>query len=91
MSVLLTKSFARFARKAGLTGEALVEAALRGEALTQARFEAGRDSYLQRLDAQRTLYSAQQAALQARLAEQLNRVALYRALGGGWSDGAGPR
>ena len=71
--------------------ERLLTAARQAETLSAARYNAGRDSYLQRLDAQRTLYSAQQAALQARLAEQLNRVALYRALGGGWREGAGPQ
>ncbi len=64
--------------------ERLLAAAQRAEMLSAARYAAGRDSYLVRLDAQRTLYQAQQALLQARLAEQLNRVALYRAFGGGW-------
>ncbi len=67
--------------------QALVEAALRGEALTQARFEAGRDSYLQRLESQRTLYVAEQALIATRLAEQSNRVVLYKVLGGGWQEG----
>ena len=71
--------------------ERLLVAARQAETLSAARYNAGRDSYLQRLDAQRTLYSAQQATLQARLAEQLNRVALYRALGGGWSERGGLR
>lgn len=64
--------------------ERLLAAAQRAEMLSAARYAAGRDSYLVRLDAQRTLYQAQQALLQSRLAEQLNRVALYRAFGGGW-------
>jgi multidrug efflux system outer membrane protein len=66
---------------------ALVDAALRGEALTQARFEAGRDSYLLRLESQRTLYVAEQALISTRLAEQSNRVVLYKVLGGGWQEG----
>jgi len=71
--------------------ERLLAAAQQAETLSAARYAAGRDSYLLRLDAQRTLYTAQQATLQARLAEQLNRVALYRALGGGWTEGIDPR
>ena len=68
----------------------LVDAATRAEALARARFEAGFDSYLAQLDAQRTLYSAQQALVSTRLAEQANRVALYRVLGGGWRAESAP-
>jgi hypothetical protein len=48
------------------------------------RYEGGVDSSLQLLDAQRSLYSAQQAQLQARLLRLTSLVDLYRALGGGW-------
>jgi multidrug efflux system outer membrane protein len=64
----------------------LVDAARRAEDLSRARYEAGRDSYLVRLDAQRTLYVAQQALVTTRLAEQSNRVTLYKVLGGGWKE-----
>lgn len=64
--------------------EALVEAAARAAELSQARYRAGRDSYLTLLDAQRTLDAARQALIETQLAEQVNRVTLYRALGGGW-------
>jgi multidrug efflux system outer membrane protein len=37
------------------------------------------------LDAQRSLFSAQQAAVQANLARLQNQVTLYRVLGGGWT------
>jgi outer membrane protein, multidrug efflux system len=67
--------------------QALVDAARRGEALAQARFAAGRDSYLLRLESQRTLYVAEQALISTRLAEQSNRVVLYKVLGGGWQEG----
>lgn len=66
--------------------QALLQSATRAEQLSQARYQAGRDSYLQRLDAQRTLYAAQQGVLAVRLQEQANRIALYRALGGGWQQ-----
>jgi multidrug efflux system outer membrane protein len=68
--------------------QALVDAAQRSEELAQARYAAGRDSFLVRLEAQRTLYVAQQALISTRLAEQANRVTLYKVLGGGWQEGA---
>lgn len=69
----------------------LVDAATRAESLATARYEAGVDSHLVQLDAQRLLYGAQQALVATRLAEQVNRVTLYRVLGGGWrEDSAAP-
>ncbi|MCB1642134.1 MAG: efflux transporter outer membrane subunit, partial [Xanthomonadales bacterium] len=64
--------------------ERLREASERAESLSQARYNAGYDSYLNLLDAQRSLYAAQQGVVSARLNEQANRIALYAALGGGW-------
>lgn len=69
-----------------VAAKARFDAAQRADALAKARYEAGRDSYLTRLVAQRTLYAAQQGLITVRQAEQANRVALYRALGGGWSE-----
>lgn len=66
--------------------EALVAAAARADELSRVRYESGRDSYLVRLDSQRTLYGAQQSLIATRLAEQTNRVQLYKALGGGWHE-----
>lgn len=66
---------------------ALTEAATRAEQLARLRYQAGRDSYLSLLDAQRTLYGAQQRLLTIWLATQLNRLTLYQALGGGWKEG----
>lgn len=63
--------------------QALVDAASNAFELSQARYRAGRDSFLITLDAQRTLYGAQYALIATRRAEQANRVALYRSLGGG--------
>jgi len=68
--------------------ERLVNASARAFELSQARREAGQDSYLTLLDAQRSYYAAQQGLIATRLAEQSNLVALYRALGGGWEDGS---
>lgn len=66
--------------------EELVEAASETQSLSQERYQAGRDSYLTLLDAQRTLYSARQSLVQSLLSEQSNRIALYKALGGGWNE-----
>jgi multidrug efflux system outer membrane protein len=57
--------------------------------LSQMRFSAGVDNYLPVLDAQRSLYAAEQVLLglkQARLAQQ---ATLYKALGGGWVETTG--
>jgi multidrug efflux system outer membrane protein len=54
--------------------------------LAQQRYKAGRDSYLNLLDAERSNYAAQQQLIAAQAAEQVNRVALYAALGGGWRE-----
>ena len=66
--------------------QALLTAATRANQLSQARYDAGLDSYLILLDAQRTLYAAQQGVVTTRLAEQANRVTLYKVLGGGWNE-----
>ncbi len=65
---------------------ALVDAATRANELSLARYKAGRDNYQVQLIAQRTLFAAQQALVSTRLAEQINRVTLYKALGGGWVE-----
>jgi multidrug efflux system outer membrane protein len=52
-------------------------------ALSDLRYRNGAASYLDLLDAQRSLFSAQQAAIQANLARLQNQVTLYRVLGGG--------
>jgi multidrug efflux system outer membrane protein len=52
--------------------------------LAMMRFRAGVDTYLTALDAQRTLYAAQQNLLTAQAAQLQNLVTLYQDLGGGW-------
>ncbi|ALK98475.1 multidrug transporter [Massilia sp. WF1] len=54
--------------------------------LSDLRYRSGTASYLDLLDAQRSLFSAQQQAIQANLARLQNQVTLYRVLGGGWSE-----
>ena len=62
----------------------LVEATAAGFRLSEARYKGGVDSYLGLLDAQRALYGAELDLIGVRLSEAVNRVALYKALGGGW-------
>ena len=52
--------------------------------LADLRYKNGAASYLDVLDAQRSLFTAQQAVVQAQTAQQQNLVTLYRVLGGGW-------
>lgn len=65
---------------------ALADSTARAYQLSRRRYEAGRDSYLVVLDSQRRYYSAQQALISIRLAEQINRVMVYKVLGGGWLE-----
>jgi multidrug efflux system outer membrane protein len=54
--------------------------------LAEMRFRSGVDSYLATLDAQRSLYAAEQQLVAIRQAELANQVTLYKALGGGWTQ-----
>ncbi|MES2153204.1 MAG: efflux transporter outer membrane subunit [Pseudomonadota bacterium] len=54
--------------------------------LSGLRYRSGAASYLDLLDAQRSLFAAQQAAVQANLQRLQNQVTLYRVLGGGWLE-----
>ncbi len=67
--------------------QALLDATGKAHELSKARYERGVDSFLNLLDAQRSLYAAQQGLVTAQLAEQANRVTLYKVLGGGWEEG----
>jgi NodT family efflux transporter outer membrane factor (OMF) lipoprotein len=64
--------------------EKLVAAQTESVRLSNLRYKGGRDSYLQVLDAQRSLFTSQLALARLRLAELQSIVQLYRALGGGW-------
>ena len=66
--------------------ETLAEATRQAYTLALRRYEVGRDSYLEVLDSQRSDYAARQSLITTRLAEQNNRVTLYKALGGGWRE-----
>ena len=74
----------RQAQQETLQGEVQVQAreALR---LAEIRYREGVDDLLTVLDAQRTLFNAQDQLAQIRLNRLLAAVSLYKALGGGWS------
>jgi len=61
----------------------LVDASARTYHLSSVRYEKGIDDYFGVLDAQRSLYAAQQDLIAVRLAGAANQVRLYAALGGG--------
>lgn len=63
--------------------QAVVESAEIIYRLADKRYANGIDSYLSVLDAQRSLYSAQQGLISLRLAKLANEVRLYAVLGGG--------
>lgn len=63
--------------------ERLREAQARRLELAEQRYENGIASFLEVLDAQRALFDAEQALVQALLLRLTNAVDLYRALGGG--------
>lgn len=63
--------------------QSLTDATAQSHFLSQARYERGVDNFLSVLDAQRSLYGAQQNLISVRLARLANLVTLYKVLGGG--------
>ncbi|MGI0810064.1 pyoverdine export/recycling transporter outer membrane subunit OmpQ [Pseudomonas aeruginosa] len=63
-----------------------LEQAQRAFDLSDSRYQAGAETLLTVLETQRTLYAAQDAAVQLRLARLQASVGLYKALGGGWQS-----
>ena len=57
--------------------------------LSDAIFRQGGSGYLAVLTAEQSLFGAQQSLIALRLEEQTTRVALYKALGGAWTDADG--
>jgi len=74
--------------------QSLVHAVAQTYRLSNVRYNKGIDSYLSVLDAQRSLYAAQQGLVGLHLAELANQVRLYAVLGGGGDtppDGTEPQ
>ena len=64
--------------------KSLTEAASAAFQLADARFKNGVDSYLVVLDAQRTLYTAEQSLVTLQLNDAASQLTLYKVMGGGW-------
>ena len=56
----------------------------------RSRHRSGFVSMIEVLDAQRSVHQAEQQALQSNVAASTDLVALYKALGGDWSEDAPP-
>ncbi|TKC88321.1 efflux transporter outer membrane subunit [Trinickia terrae] len=63
-----------------------VNSAQQYDDIAQTRYRSGTDSFLTLLDAQRTLYTAQQQLANDTLSKLSNLITLYKVLGGGWSE-----
>ena len=70
--------------------KSLVNASEKAYQLSNSRYEKGIDIYLNVLDAQRSLYAAQQGLIAIQLAKLANQVQLYAVLGGGGDAGSLP-
>lgn len=79
-------SLANIARNRGQeeAQRAIRDEAQRSLRLAELRYREGVDDLLSTLDAQRTLFAAQDQLVQQRLARLTSAVDLYKALGGGW-------
>ncbi|TMV69240.1 efflux transporter outer membrane subunit, partial [Thioclava sp. BHET1] len=83
-SVALTqdqRKYARLQEAAGAYRQALT--------LSQSLYKSGSLSFLDLLDSERSLYSAESALIQSRAAITTDYVSLMKALGGGWNGLAG--
>ncbi|MBX3605983.1 MAG: efflux transporter outer membrane subunit [Piscinibacter sp.] len=67
-----------------------LEAEQARSALTELRYRNGAASHLEQLDAQRSLFAAQQGLVQLQAQAAQNLATLYKVLGGGWSEPARP-
>jgi NodT family efflux transporter outer membrane factor (OMF) lipoprotein len=83
VEVALTQS-ARL-REQENTQQSILDEARRALQLAERRYREGVDDLSALIDAQRTLFSAQEALVQTRLARMLAAVDLFKALGGGWA------
>ncbi len=76
------------ARRQEVTQSEVIAQAQRSLDLSERRYREGVDTLLTVLEAQRTLFTAQDSLAQIRQSRLTSAVDLYRVLGGGWSAGA---
>lgn len=79
------------ARELEESQRAILEEAQRSLRLSELRYREGADDLAAVLDAQRTLFQAQDQLAQQRLAQLTAATDLYKALGGGWRPDASPQ
>jgi multidrug efflux system outer membrane protein len=75
----------RKAREGLAQEDAAVRASREALAIAELRYTSGLTSYLNVLDAQRTMLAAELSQSQTLLSQLVAVVQLYRALGGGWA------
>lgn len=68
--------------------QSLVDSTAASYHLSTERYKKGVSSYLDVLDSQRSLYTAEQDLINIRLDKQANLITLYKVLGGGWKQPA---
>ncbi|WP_435816376.1 AdeC/AdeK/OprM family multidrug efflux complex outer membrane factor [Achromobacter xylosoxidans] len=66
--------------------EALTDATAQSYRLATVRYDRGVASYLDVLDSQRSLYSAQKTLITTRLSRFTNQITFYKVMGGGWHE-----
>jgi len=76
-------------RHASALARALADAR-RSDALMRSRYRNGFVSMIEVLDAQRTVHQAEQQSLQSNVTASTDLVALYKALGGDWTEDMAP-
>ncbi|GAB3628688.1 RND transporter [Pandoraea terrae] len=67
-----------------------VKASNRAAQLSRTQYQEGSISYLEVIDAERSVLQSQRSAVQLAGAQAVSTVNLIRALGGGWGDAGGP-
>jgi outer membrane protein TolC len=73
-------------QQAAADAQATEQAAADDYTLSESRYAQGLDSFLPTLDAERSLFSAQQQEVQAEAQVDTDVTTLYTALGGGWQQ-----
>jgi multidrug efflux system outer membrane protein len=78
----------RSARNQVAARQTQVDALRRALRLAEMRYQSGSSSYLDLLDAQRSLFDAELALAQVQGQQATAAVTLYKSLGGGWPAGS---
>ena len=88
--VLQGRSYRDVVAAVGCSHRDVAAARKEAERIATMRFEGGVSPYLEVLDAQRQLFSAELSLAEALCEQQKTVIRLYLALGGGWSSSGRP-